>query len=86
MQCDANGKTWTTPTYLKDWFEGNILKTFFKKSLRKLFILFYHGLFKIFQTICNFQKFWSLFISIFSVKKHMLQCLMSVFERFLFIE
>jgi len=41
---------------------------------------------KRFQDTCNFQKFGSLFISLFNAKKHTLQCLMSVFENFLFIE
>jgi hypothetical protein len=49
------------------------------------FMLLCQGLCKRFENICNFQKFWHLFISHFNVKKHMLQCLMSVFESFLFI-
>jgi hypothetical protein len=40
---------------------------------------------KIIQNICNFQKFWNLFINPFSVKKHVLQCSMNVFESLLFI-
>jgi hypothetical protein len=61
-----------------------ILKYLFNSSKSsKRFILFflllYQGLYKIFQDICNFQKFWSLFISPLSAKKHTLQCLMNVF-------
>jgi hypothetical protein len=47
-------------------------------------ILLCQVLCKIFQNICNFQNVWNLFINPFNGKKHMLQCLMNVFESLLF--
>jgi hypothetical protein len=45
-------------------------------------MLLCQGLCKRFQNVCNFQKFWSLFISPFNAQKHVLQCLMIFFRAF----
>ncbi len=67
------------------------LKMFFKRFSKAIqfFLLNLYYYVKVYvkdlKSLCNFQKFKSLFVSLFSVKNHMLQCLMSVFEGFLFI-
>jgi len=79
--CLFNGFFW------ENIFWNNFLKVFkfFSKFYKILFMLLCQGLCKIFQNICHFQKNWNLFISFLNVKKHALQCLMNVFESFLFI-
>jgi hypothetical protein len=81
----ANGITWATTVCLGDCFWKNFFLNYSLKILFKKIMLLCQGLCKIFLNICNFQKNWHLFINPFSVKKHVSQCLMSVFESFLLI-